>query len=246
MLDDEHSKYSGRRGAHCSHPLWLDRLQYPPEEEEPRSSVLTLFDIEPVLEPLPSEVEAFLADADARIDDFFDRRRNNRRVDFYPSDYPLVYSVLRALRQRNDQARRFCEWGSGFGVVAGLGALLGYEAYGIEINPWLVAASKDLHAKHNLELKILEGSFIPEEYARNETFSNGETNTILSGSGVYDGVDVDIEDFDVIFAFPWPDEEEMYRDLFARYADNGAVLITYHSIEQIRAYYKTVAPIANG
>ena len=35
-------------------------------------------------------------------------------------------------------------------------------------------------------------------------------------------------DFDVIFAYPWPDEERLIRTLFDRLAGVGAKLLTYH------------------
>ncbi len=45
-----------------------------------------------------------------------------------------------------------------------------------------------------------------------------------------------IDDFDVIFAFPWPAEEEMYCDLFARFAASGALLVTYSALDDVRVY----------
>jgi hypothetical protein len=35
------------------------------------------------------------------------------------------------------------------------------------------------------------------------------------------------DDFDIIFAYPWPDEAQVVDDLFDRYAAAGAVLLTY-------------------
>ena len=45
-------------------------------------------------------------------------------------------------------------------------------------------------------------------------------------------------DFDVIFAFPWPDEEDVIPALFDRYAVRGAVLVTYHEGESFRVRRK--------
>ncbi|MEM7234976.1 MAG: hypothetical protein AAF517_22545, partial [Planctomycetota bacterium] len=75
---------------------------------------------------------------------------------------------------------------------------------------------------------ILEGSFVPDEWAERDECAVGETVTVLSGSGATDEVDVDIDDFDVIFAFPWPCEEDIYAGLFDEYAAVGAHLVTYH------------------
>ena len=42
------------------------------------------------------------------------------------------------------------------------------------------------------------------------------------------------DDFDVIFAYPWPGEEDVIMQLFDRYAAVGALLLTYHGIEELR------------
>ena len=39
---------------------------------------------------------------------------------------------------------------------------------------------------------------------------------------------LDTSDFDVIFAYPWPDEEGATEKLFDRFARDGALLVTYH------------------
>ncbi len=188
--------------------------------------------------PVPPLVTSFLADAGTRIDAFFELWRRSRNLTFFPSDYELVYGVLRALRESNPEATRLCEWGSGFGVIAGLGAMLGFESSGIEIDARCVAASRSLLEDHKLQVSILEGSFVPEQYIADEQLSDGDTRTALSGAGAIDEVDVEIADFDVVFAFPWPDEEEMYFDLFRRYASVGAILITYSALEGVRVQRK--------
>ncbi len=184
--------------------------------------------------PPPSgAIAAFLSDAGVRIDAFFDRWNRSRNLNFFPSDYESVYAVLRAIREENPQATRLCEWGSGFGVIAGLGAILGYEAWGIEIDGRCVAASRSLLKDHGIDAQILEGSFIPEEYAERMEMIPAGTGTVLSGPGAIDEVDVEIDHFDVIFAYPWPDEQEMYLDLFSRYAAVGAMLVTYSALHGI-------------
>jgi hypothetical protein len=190
------------------------------------------------VQPLPAAVAAFLSDASARIEAFFDLWNKSRNLGFFPSDFETVYPVIKAIRESNPEATRLCEWGSGFGVIAGLGAMLGYQACGIEIDKRCVAASRSLLEDHGLDVAILEGSFVPEEYAEQREPTSDGTGTVLSGPGAIDEVDVEIEDFDLIFAFPWPDEVEMYSDLFARYASVGAILVTYGALDGIRVQRK--------
>jgi hypothetical protein len=50
----------------------------------------------------------------------------------------------------------------------------------------------------------------------------------------YEDLGLDVDDFDLIFAFPWPNDEELTEQLFDRFAANGALLLTYHQPEAIR------------
>lgn len=193
-------------------------------------------EIEPAAGALPAEVRAFLADADARIDTFFEQRRHLEKIGFYPSDYELGYRMLKALR--TDERQVMCEWGSGFGVVAGLAAMLGYDATAIEIDARLNVLARAFLADHELDVRLLEGSFIPEDYARTERLSDLETITVMTGADVYGDSDVEVEDFEIVFAYPWPNEEPQYCDMFDRFADYGAVLVTYSLSEGMRVYRK--------
>jgi hypothetical protein len=201
---------------------------------------LTPFVIEPVQAPLPAPTRAFLTSAQARLDAWFARPEHQAGIGFIPSDYELVWRALAALRRDHPGARRLLEWGSGFGVVVGLAALLGFEASGIEVDRDLVAASRELLAAHHLRVTIAEGSFIPDDDAASERLVDHETRTVLGAPAAYDELEADLDDFDVVFAYPWPTEEALYCDVFARGADPGAVLLTYSRTEEVRAYRKVV------
>lgn len=200
--------------------------------------VLRSFLIAPDPLPLPRDVSSLLADAKARIDAYFARPGTVPGTKSIPSDHELVYRTLRTLRTTEPDARTFCEWGSGFGVVAGLAVLLGYEAHGIELDAELVTASRALLVDHRLRATIVRGSFIPDDYAEREHLSDLDTRTVLSAPCAFDDMDLGIDDFDVTFAYPWPTEEDLYKDVFARYADYGAVLLTWSQSEGMRAYRK--------
>ena len=92
--------------------------------------------------PLPPDVRRFLRDADRRIEDFL---YSARVPAFVPSDYPSAYRILKALNDHPvARGNRFCEWGSGYGVVTCLAAMLGFEAVGIEIDAGLVDCARRL------------------------------------------------------------------------------------------------------
>jgi len=199
---------------------------------------LQSFDIAADPLPLPRDVAGLLADGTARIDRWLARPGTVHGAGFVPSDHEQVYRALRTLRRLAPDARRFCEWGSGFGVVTGFAALLGFDAVGIECDAELVGLSRALLAAHRLDVEIVHGSFVPEAYARRERLSDLETRTVLSGPSAYDDMDLGIDDFAVVFAYPWPTEEDQYKDVFLRHADWGAVLLTWSATEGMRGYRK--------
>src|SRR5438067_13768394 len=107
---------------------------------------------------VPREVRAFLREAERRIEQF---QRQGRIPGFVPSDFARSYAVLRALAADGARGNLFCEWGSGFGVVACLAAMLDFDACGIEIEAELVDAAQQLAADYDLPVQFLQGSFIP-------------------------------------------------------------------------------------
>jgi hypothetical protein len=188
-------------------------------------------------ETIPADVRAFLAEAERRIDHF---QRSARVPAFVPSDFGRVYQVLKTVEKQSlAPGRRVCEWGSGFGVVASLAATLEFDAYGIEIERELVDAARQLARDFELPVEFVCGSFIPP--GGEHLVESGSTFAWLTpDSGtVYEEIGLDADDFDVVFAYPWPDEEGVIWTLFERYASTGAVLITYHGSDDIRVQRKT-------
>ncbi len=174
---------------------------------------------------LPPRVRSYLDEAERRIERF---RRVHRLPGFIPSDFRQVYLGLRALAaSETAPGGRFCEWGSGFGVVAGLAALLGLDACGIEIEPDLVDAARRLAGDFDIPARFVCGSFLPSE--------NG-----TAGLGTGDGhAKLAPADFDVIFAYPWPEQQGLIDALFEGRAADGAVLVTYHGMDGLRLRRKT-------
>jgi hypothetical protein len=159
---------------------------------------------------------------------------------FVPSDFARVYGVLWAWAAGDLlPGGLFCEWGSGFGVVACLAAMLEFDACGIEIEGELVDAARQLADDFGLPVEFICGSFIPKGsetcFHTNDRFAWLTTH----GEGRLDELGLGPADFDVVFAYPWPDEERVIGALFERYAGAGAVLVTYHESGDLRLRRKT-------
>ncbi len=91
---------------------------------------------------LPDDVVGFVREADLRVSQFV-RDSPIRVTGFVPSDFVTVYHALQAITEANlAPGNSLCEWGSGLGVVASLGAMLGFKVCGIEIERGLVDASR--------------------------------------------------------------------------------------------------------
>ena len=181
---------------------------------------------------LPADIRALLREAGRRSQRF---QREHRIPGFVPSDYRSVYHALQALTATDLIAGdQFCEWGSGFGVVTCLAAILGFDARGIEIEVELADAAQELADDFGLPAEFVRGSFIPCE-AKTGTAAAGKFAWLTTGaSTAYQELGLSPDDFDLIFAYPWPDEETVTENWFEHSAAEGALLLTYHGVETLR------------
>ena len=181
----------------------------------------------------PADVRRFLREAGRRVGR---SQRDGRVPSFAASDFGRVYGALREVERAGLLAGRwFCEWGSGLGVVSCLAATLGLDAWGIETEPALVRAARRLAGDFGMAVEFVRGSFIP---ARAEAgLTRGHDFAWLSRGGTrsaYEAMGLGVEDFDLVFAYPWPDEEALIEGLFEGHARAGAMLLTYHADGALR------------
>lgn len=180
---------------------------------------------------VPPRVQQFIAAAAARTDQFIERHKDHPAAGFVPSDYVQVYRALRNMH--NEEAgllpgHSFCEWGSGMGVIATLAAMIGFDSIGIEIDARLVQESQQLAHAHNVPVQFICGSYVPDGHHCEEDFDESHVMTLEQGRAAYDELGMEPDDFDCIFAYPWPGEDDVVTAIFDRYAARGAVLVTYH------------------
>jgi hypothetical protein len=169
---------------------------------------------------------------------------------FVPSVPERVWAVLAEVTRRQlPPTRVFCEWGSGFGTATCLAALLGYEAYGLEIDAELVRRSRAIAQRLGIPVTMLCTSFLPAGYTASAGGDGAALVTPASGSAhhdtaeargplCYDGMDMAIADIGLFFTYPWPEERALMRQLFAAVARVGALLVLYHTDTDIRVWRK--------
>jgi hypothetical protein len=156
---------------------------------------------------------------ESRTERFLDQRSRGARIpEFQASNPRVVYPVLRYLVE-HDVARdmSFCEWGSGLGAVTILASQLGFDAYGVEIEPDLVSAARCLSAELGVDGEFRLGSFKPAGAYRGE----------LDMDDVRRELGFDPASAAVVYSYPWPAEERVIRDLFDHNATNGSLLVTF-------------------
>ncbi|MDP6114196.1 MAG: hypothetical protein QGF00_19400 [Planctomycetota bacterium] len=181
---------------------------------------------------IPHHIAEFLEEADRRIENFKDPAK---AMEFIPSDYDRVYCALRVLVDEDmTSGSNFCEWGSGFGVVAGLAALMEFDSYGIELNSELVIESQELLAEFGLDVEVACGSFIPQDSQSVADSMNDFAWLEVNAGSAHEELEIDPDEFDVIFAYPWPGEDRLLIKIFDKIASVGALFLTYHGIDDIR------------
>ena len=180
---------------------------------------------------LVEQVRALCADGTDILERSFAHIQGNDFYRFVAADHPKVY---RALRRLEGRAVSFLEWGSGTGVVTIMAAMLGFEAYGIEIDPGLVEGSRTLASKYGTGAQFAEGSFIPREYEWNPETGDENFRTVLDGEPGYEELDMELRDFDLVYAYPWPDEGPLYDDIMRRCGRTGALLLTFSASEGMK------------
>lgn len=143
---------------------------------------------------------------------------------FIPADWQRVEQCLLSVRQ---PGLRFLEWGSGTGVITIMASLLGFEAYGIEIDADLVGLARELARDVDSPARFAAGSLFPAGYRWRSSTGDWRLGTLGQGRPGYAELGVPLEGFDLVFAYPWSGEEPIMEDLIARRGGKGARLLMY-------------------
>jgi hypothetical protein len=190
-----------------------------------------------ITDPLDPSLRTRIAALCAEGWDFFERfDREVREKEFHSfiaSDYEVVLDALIAHRA---PGRTFLELGSASGVITIMADLLGYDASGIEIDTSLVATARKMAAKFDSKARFVAGSFFPTGYTFKQASGDIRTGTMGEGIPAYLELGHGLDDYDVVFGYPWGGEEPVMLDLMKRYGNPESVLMLHGVNDGVKAY----------
>ncbi len=164
----------------------------------------------------------------------FDREvREKEFHSFIASEYEVVLDALIAHRA---PGRTFLELGSASGVITIMADLLGYEAAGIEIDTSLVAAARALATRFDSQARFVAGSFFPSGHTFRTKDGDERTGTMGAGVSAYLELRKALDDFDVVFGYPWGGEEPVMMDLMKRYGNPASLLLLHGVNDGVKGY----------
>lgn len=188
---------------------------------------------------LPGSIECWILAARERIERYWDHFKHKPLPQYVECDFDLVALALKECVARDwIDGRLFVEWGCGFAVVTGVASLLGLDAIGVEAEEFLCEEARKLFAVQAIDAEIWQGNFLPagaRNLAEDQDPLISLTHRIPSA---YAEHDMSIEDFAIVFAYPWPGEEHFLRLVFERYARRDALLLMYRGPYQVELYRK--------
>jgi hypothetical protein len=182
---------------------------------------------------LEARLSALRVDGWALFDRFDLEVRQRGFHPFVAADYECVLDALTAIRA---PGLRFLEWGSATGVITIMADLLGFDAYGIELDESLVGTARDLARRFDSRARFAAGSFLPEGYEWKPRTGDGRLGTIGQGRSGYLELGRPLDDFDVVFGYPWQGEEAMMHDLMRCYGGRGARLLVHGTDRGVEVY----------
>jgi len=164
----------------------------------------------------------------------FDRDvRRHRWHAFVPADYGRILDALLPFRS---PGRTFLEWGSATGVITIMADLLGFDACGIELDGELVETAVALAERHGSRARFAAGSFLPAGYAYRPRDGDARLGTVGEGPSGYLRLGRSLDDFQVVYGYPWSGEEALMHDLMRRYGHTDAFLLLHRVSGEVEVF----------
>ncbi len=182
---------------------------------------------------LTARLDALCNEGWALWEQFDTTVRDHEFHPFVAADYDVVRTALVAHRH---PGQRFLEWGSATGVITIMADLLGFEAYGIELDGALVTRARALATSFKSRATFASGSFLPTGYRFKPRDGNDDMGTLGDGPSGYLQLGRALGDFDVVFGYPWGGESPVMLDVMQQYGSPDALLLLHDTIRGVRAF----------
>ncbi len=155
----------------------------------------------------------------------WDTHQNERAFErFVSADY---LAVARALSELRGHGVTFLEWGSGLGVATIMASHMGFDAFGIETELELIDRAEELADTFRSSAQFAAGSFIPDSFRWDTIEGDESQRTVVDVADAYGDLDMELRDFDLVYAYPWPDEHGLYQKIMQQFASRNALLLCY-------------------
>lgn len=187
---------------------------------------------------MPAEIRHWVAEARDRIEAFQDRWDRPQIEQFVAADYELVFQSLDwTLESQPMIGRRFIEWGCGFAVVSAMASRLGLDSIGVEAEPDLLDQGRRTIANWNVAAELVQGNFLPPGA---ESLTDDPTLPSVGHEAAcaYSQLGLDLDDFAIVYAYPWPGEDDFHEAVFDHYASQGALLMLFCGPNDVRLWRK--------
>jgi SAM-dependent methyltransferase len=206
----------------------------------PRTAVLQAVELNLDWElEIPEDVESIIKIADQMLQAYWDQWHQKPIEQYVACDFRDVWRALHAVTQRTDVlGRNFLEWGSGFGIVTALASQLGWEAIGIEAETFLVERSNEFLARTGLRAETVHGNFLPLGAERLAKRQANHASLFHQVPSAYETLDLQCDDFALIFAYPWPGEHHYLQEVFRVFAAEHALLLMFLGPYEIELFRK--------
>lgn len=177
-----------------------------------------------------------------RIQAFQDRWDRPQIEQFVAADFRHLYQTLDWVRQSQPLiGNRFLEWGCGFAVVVSIASHLGFDSIGIEAEQELITQGQQTVREWKVPVELIQGNFLPpgaEELADDPTLPS-LGHPLRSA---YESLGLELDDFALVYAYPWPGEDAFHMAVFDRFAAVGALLLLFCGPNDLRLWRKQENP----
>jgi hypothetical protein len=114
---------------------------------------------------------------------------------------------------------------------------LGFDVIGIESEWDLLQEGKLTARQWSVPVELIHGNFLPDG-AESLAEDPGLPSLGHAVPSAYELLGLDLDDFAIVYAYPWPGEDDFHEAVFDRFAAAGAMLLLFCGPNDIRLWRK--------